>query len=95
MPVHIALSYDEEVGCRGADDLVEAVAALPQPPFLCVVGEPTGMRVAHANKGKVAGVCFGQQDRLLSCGVERNIKLWNTQNSFDDDESGAGPSRVS
>lgn len=54
VPVHIALSYDEEVGCRGADDLVEAVAALPQPPFLCLVGEPTLMRVAHAHKGKVA-----------------------------------------
>lgn len=54
VPVHIALSYDEELGCRGADDLVAAVAGLPQPPFLCLVGEPTGMRVAHAHKGKVA-----------------------------------------
>lgn len=54
VPVHIALSYDEEIGCCGADDLVEAVAALPQPPFLCLVGEPTSMRVAHAHKGKVA-----------------------------------------
>jgi acetylornithine deacetylase len=39
-PVHIALSYDEEVGCLGAPDLVDAVAALPARPALCIVGEP-------------------------------------------------------
>jgi len=53
-PVHIALSYDEEVGCRGAPDLVAAVAALPVRPTLCVVGEPTGLKVVRAHKGKVA-----------------------------------------
>jgi acetylornithine deacetylase len=53
-PVHIALSYDEEVGCLGAPDLVNEVAALPALPALCIVGEPTGLRVVHAHKGKVA-----------------------------------------
>jgi acetylornithine deacetylase len=53
-PVHIALSYDEEVGCRGAPDLAKAMSALPCPPALCIVGEPTGMRVARAHKGKIA-----------------------------------------
>jgi acetylornithine deacetylase len=52
-PVHIALSYDEEVGCRGAPDLVAAVSELPRPA-LCVVGEPTRLRVVRAHKGKVA-----------------------------------------
>ncbi|QJP13358.1 acetylornithine deacetylase [Starkeya sp. ORNL1] len=54
MPVHLALSYDEEIGCAGAPDLVAAVAALPMRPSLCIVGEPTGMRVAYAHKGKLA-----------------------------------------
>jgi acetylornithine deacetylase len=54
MPVHLAFSYDEEIGCAGAPDLVAAVAALPVRPSLCIVGEPTGMRVAHAHKGKLA-----------------------------------------
>ena len=53
-PVHISLSYDEEVGCLGAPDLVDEVAKLPAKPALCIVGEPTGLRVVHAHKGKVA-----------------------------------------
>jgi acetylornithine deacetylase len=53
-PVHLALSYDEEVGCRGAPDLVKAVATLPMRPALCIVGEPTSLRVVSAHKGKVA-----------------------------------------
>ncbi len=53
-PVHIALSYDEEVGCLGAPDLVAEVAALTVRPALCIVGEPTGLCIGYAHKGKVA-----------------------------------------
>lgn len=53
-PIHISLSYDEEVGCLGAPDLVDEVAKLKAKPALCIVGEPTGLRVVHAHKGKVA-----------------------------------------
>ena len=53
-PIHIAFSYDEEVGCLGAPDLVDAIAAMPARSALCIVGEPTGLRVVHAHKGKVA-----------------------------------------
>jgi acetylornithine deacetylase len=53
-PVHIALSYDEEVGCLGAPDLVDVVATLPSKPALCIVGEPTGLNAVYAHKGKVA-----------------------------------------
>jgi acetylornithine deacetylase len=53
-PIHIALSYDEELGCKGAPDLAAAVAALPSRPLLCLVGEPTKMRVVRGHKGKVA-----------------------------------------
>ena len=53
-PVHIAFSYDEEVGCLGAPHLAAAVAQLPSRPVLCIVGEPTHLRVVRAHKGKVA-----------------------------------------
>jgi len=53
-PVHLAFSYDEEVGCRGAPDLVAEVASLKAKPALCIVGEPTSLTVATAHKGKVA-----------------------------------------
>jgi acetylornithine deacetylase len=54
MPVHLAFSYDEEVGCRGAPDLVRALMQAAAPPALAIVGEPTTMRVVRAHKGKVA-----------------------------------------
>jgi acetylornithine deacetylase len=57
-PVHIALSYDEEVGCKGVPRLLDHLAqALPVMPFGCVVGEPTGMAVANGHKGKAGFEC--------------------------------------
>lgn len=53
-PVHLAFSYDEEVGCRGAPDLVRALTQSVAPPALAIVGEPTAMRVVRAHKSKVA-----------------------------------------
>ena len=49
------------------------------------------MHVESAHKGKISGVCFADENRLLSCGVDRNIKLWDTR---EVDENGAGPSEV-
>ncbi len=51
VPIHIALSHDEEVGGLGARDLVAALSDLPALPAFCVVGEPTSMRVVTAHKG--------------------------------------------
>ena len=53
-PIHLALSYDEEVGCRGAPDLVRVLTQTVARPTLAIVGEPTTMRVVRAHKGKVA-----------------------------------------
>jgi acetylornithine deacetylase len=49
-PVHLVLSYDEEVGCLGAAQLVHDLARLGVRPATCIVGEPTGMRVITAHK---------------------------------------------
>jgi acetylornithine deacetylase len=50
-PVYIALSYDEELGCQGVLPMVRHLADLATPPRLCIVGEPTEMRVINAHKG--------------------------------------------
>jgi acetylornithine deacetylase len=49
-PVHLVLSYDEEVGCLGAAQMVHDLARLGVRPTTCIVGEPTGMRVITAHK---------------------------------------------
>jgi acetylornithine deacetylase len=51
-PLHLALSYDEEVGCIGVRRLIDSLAGLAVRPRLCIVGEPTEMQVVVAHKGK-------------------------------------------
>eukprot|EP01036_Dinobryon_divergens_P014286 gene14286-19293_t len=43
-PIHIALSYDEEVGCLGIPVLLDELAIAGIKPDGCVVGEPTDMQ---------------------------------------------------
>lgn len=57
MPVHIALSYDEEVGCLGVRSLIERFHAQPVKPLLCVIGEPTELKPVLGHKGKLAVRC--------------------------------------
>jgi len=53
-PVHLALSYDEELGCKGVPHLIDALPRLCATPELCLVGEPTGLQPVLAHKGKAA-----------------------------------------
>ncbi len=50
-PLHLALSYDEEVGCLGCVDMVNLIAKSKARPGLVIIGEPTSMRVINAHKG--------------------------------------------
>ncbi len=50
-PLHLALSYDEEVGCVGATSMLEEIVKRGIRPDGCVVGEPTSMRAVVAHKG--------------------------------------------
>lgn len=50
-PLHIALSYDEEVGCLGAPHMIREIEARGLKPEYCIVGEPTSMRAVLAHKG--------------------------------------------
>jgi acetylornithine deacetylase len=62
-PLHLALSYDEEVGCLGVPSLIDMLAQAPFRPAMCIVGEPTGMQVATGHKGKIAlrATCTGRE----------------------------------
>jgi acetylornithine deacetylase len=51
IPLHLALSHDEEVGCLGAPALIRALPQGPERPRLAIIGEPSEMRVANAHKG--------------------------------------------
>lgn len=56
-PIHLAFSYDEEVGCWGVRRLIEDLTRQGLKPEFCIVGEPTDMKVVVAHKGKTSHAC--------------------------------------
>lgn len=50
-PVHLAFSYDEEIGCLGAPAMIEMIRRELPAPALVVVGEPTDMEAVSGHKG--------------------------------------------
>ncbi|RAK64454.1 acetylornithine deacetylase [Phenylobacterium kunshanense] len=50
-PVHLAFSYDEEIGCLGAPAMIEVIRRELPAPMAVVVGEPTGMEAVNGHKG--------------------------------------------
>ncbi|WP_127903821.1 acetylornithine deacetylase [Solirhodobacter olei] len=63
VPLHLAFSHDEEVGCLGVRSLIGMLEGAPVRPAMCIVGEPTAMQVATGHKGKVAlrATCIGRE----------------------------------
>jgi acetylornithine deacetylase len=51
-PIHLALSYDEEIGCVGVRGLLAEVSRREPRPLGCIVGEPTQMQVCVGHKAK-------------------------------------------
>ena len=49
-PIHLLLSYDEEVGCTGVRPMIGELGKRLAAPRLVIVGEPTSMRVVDAHK---------------------------------------------
>ena len=54
-PVHLAFSYDEEVGCTGVGDMAEWIGKSGLKPRLAVIGEATMMDLVSAHKGGLIG----------------------------------------
>ncbi|MFM0340626.1 acetylornithine deacetylase [Paraburkholderia fungorum] len=57
VPVHLAFSYDEEVGCLGVRPMLAELAKRAHKPRLCLIGEPTGLKPVLGHKGKLAMRC--------------------------------------
>ena len=62
-PLWLSFSYDEEIGCIGVRRLLDVMSAEKLAPALCIIGEPTSMKVATGHKGKSAlkAVCIGTE----------------------------------
>lgn len=60
-PLHLCLSYDEEIGCVGVRHILKQISSLMIPPRVVVIGEPTLMQVATSHKGKAVFQvnCYG------------------------------------
>ncbi|MDX1368185.1 acetylornithine deacetylase [Pseudomonas sp.] len=57
LPLHLAFSYDEEVGCLGVRSLLAKLQQRPNRPLLCIIGEPTELKPVLGHKGKLAMRC--------------------------------------
>jgi acetylornithine deacetylase len=57
LPVHLAFSYDEEVGCLGVRSMLAELENRELRPRLCLIGEPTELKPVLGHKGKMAMRC--------------------------------------
>jgi acetylornithine deacetylase len=57
VPVHLAFSYDEEVGCLGVRSLLSDLTLRQHKPRVCLIGEPTELKPVLGHKGKLAMRC--------------------------------------
>ena len=51
VPVHFAFTYDEEIGCFGAQALTASLQARGIEPAAAIIGEPSRMQVIDGHKG--------------------------------------------
>lgn len=70
IPLQLAFSYDEEIGCVGVRSLIDDMATWAHRPRFCIVGEPTLLRPAVGHKGKtaLAATCRGHAAHSASPG---------------------------
>lgn len=83
-PVHIAMSYDEEIGCAGVSPMIEKMRDMGADPALVWVGEPTSWGVFTGHKGirdyevKITGKAAHSSDpRLGASAIHEAIELMN------------------
>jgi acetylornithine deacetylase len=76
-PVHLAFSYDEEIGCLGAPALIREITASLPTPAAVIVGEPTNMEAVSGHKGiasfKVTVLGHEAHSSLTHLGASANM----------------------
>lgn len=97
-PIHLAFSYDEEVGCKGVSSLIHVLTERNHPFKLCIVGEPTEMQPVIAHKGIHQFSCrfYGKcaHSSLTPLGVnaiEYSAKLINYLRTLAENFKNEGP----
>ena len=101
-PLHLALTYDEEIGCIGVRSMIDMLKEAPFKPMFCIVGEPTLLAIATGHKGKTAAHvrCTGHEAHSalaptalnaihLACDMIafiRSLQEDVAANSFQDDD---------
>jgi acetylornithine deacetylase len=87
-PVHLAFSYDEEIGCLGAPALIEALAGAIPKPSAVIVGEPTNMQVVTGHKGiasyRIRVTGHEAHSSLTHLGVSANMEAIKLLRRLDD-----------
>ncbi|MEM7164252.1 MAG: acetylornithine deacetylase [Planctomycetota bacterium] len=73
IPIHLALSYDEEVGCIGVRSLIDQLAVRDVRPRQVIVGEPTSMATVCAHKGKASYRCHVRGHEAHSALTDRGV----------------------
>ncbi len=97
-PVHFALTYDEETGCLGAPVLLDALAESGRRPGICIIGEPTSMRIIEGHKGcneyttRFGGLAgHGSQPDLGVSAVEYAVRYVSRLMELREDLKGRAP----
>ena len=97
-PIHLAFSYDEELGCIGAYRLIDFIENHSIKPSACIVGEPTNMEVVIGHKGKCSHeveinglACHSGQAPLGVNAINYAAKLINKIDEIANEKSIQGP----
>ena len=73
IPIHLAFSYDEEIGCLGVSGLLAELGKKPVQPRACIIGEPTSMGVVRAHKGMLCKRCHIHGKSAHSSMVDQGV----------------------
>ena len=49
--IHFLFTFDEETACHGAPILIEELKKRDIKDGICIIGEPTNMKIIDAHKG--------------------------------------------